>query len=32
MTVLEMYMEIEDIGRDNDCLGDVHEDRVHGHG
>ena len=30
MTVLEMYMEIEDM--DNYCLGDVHGDRGHGHG
>ena len=32
MAVLEMYMEIEDMDMDNDCLGDVHGDRGHGHG
>ena len=31
MTVLEMYMEIEDMDMDNGCLGDVHGDRGHGH-
>ena len=32
MTVLEMYMKIEYMDMDNDCLEDGNGDRGHGHG
>ena len=32
MTILEMYMEIEDMDMDNDCLEDGNGDRGHEHG